>query len=258
MSFQDIKYEEKGSAAWIYLNRPEAFNAMTPAMNREIIRAVRQAEASDDVRAIVITGEGRAFCAGEDLGGVDEHTNHASFLRERYHPMLKTLEYAEKPVVALINGTAAGAGMSLALAADFRVMKNNAKFVSAFTDVGLVPDSGFLYYLPKLVGEARALDLALFSRPISAEEAEQLSLANLLLDQEEWDTGIEKFVQQLTARPTKAAALIKKLIRGSRDMTLDEFLELEAQAQRTAGMSSDHQEGLQAFREKRKAVFSGK
>ncbi|PRO64514.1 enoyl-CoA hydratase/isomerase family protein [Alkalicoccus urumqiensis] len=257
MTYEAIHYVEKDGAAWITLDRPEAFNAMTPAMNKEIKQAVKQADTSEAVRVLVFTGSGRSFCAGEDLEGVNEHTDHGEFLRSRYHPMLSAVEACGKPTVALINGVAAGAGMSLALACDFRLMNEKAKFVSAFIDVGLVPDSGFLYYLTRIAGEAAALEMAVFSRPMDAALALEKGLATRTAAADSWEEEAFRFVQELAAKPTTAVRMIKRLVRQARRPEMEAFLEREAQAQRIAGKSADHQEGLAAFKEKRTPAFTG-
>lgn len=241
----------------IVLNRPSSFNSFTEKMNKEIIHALKIAGKDKEVRSIVITGEGKAFCAGEDLAGVDEHTNHAEFLRNRYHPMMRTIKQTPKPIIAAVNGTAAGAGMSLALAADFRLVKPDAKFISAFMNIGLIPDSAFLYYLPRLIGYAKALEVVVLGKPISGEEAVHLGLATELIDQEEWDEKVSAFAERLAAMPTKSISLVKRYMANGMNMTFDEMLEKEAQAQRIAGNSNDHKEGLYAFKEKRKPQFTG-
>jgi 2-(1,2-epoxy-1,2-dihydrophenyl)acetyl-CoA isomerase len=258
MNFETIMYEEKGNVATIVLNRQAAYNAFTEQMNREIVKALRSATKNETVKCIVITGSGKAFCSGQDLADVDENTNHASFLRERYHPMLQTLKETPKPIIAAINGTAAGAGMGLAFACDFRLMKRNAKLVSAFMNIGLIPDSGFLYMLPRLVGYAKALEIAALGKPLLAEEALELGLVTEVFDEESWDVQVEGFAEKVASLPTKAFSLIKRYMLDSMHTDYETFLEQEAFAQRIAGLSEDHQEGLKAFAEKRRPNFIGK
>src|SRR5690606_35674799 len=210
------------------------------------------------VTCIVITGSGKAFCSGQDLAGVDENTNHASFLRERYHPMLQALKETPKPVIAAINGTAAGAGMGLAFACDFRLMKHNAKLVSAFMNIGLIPDSGFLYMLPRLVGYGRALEIAALGKPLLAEESLKLGIVTEVIDEDEWDVKVEEFAERVANLPTKAFSLIKRYMLDSMHTEYETFLEQESFAQRIAGLTEDHQEGLRAFVEKRKPNFTGR
>ncbi|WP_158737437.1 enoyl-CoA hydratase/isomerase family protein [Alteribacillus sp. YIM 98480] len=256
-AYQTIKVEQQKNIATIVLNRPSAYNAFTPEMNKEMIDALRQASKDDETRCIVITGEGKAFCSGEDLAGVNEDTNHADFLRNRYHPMMKAIKQTTKPIVAAVNGTAAGAGMSLALAADFRLVHPKTKFISAFVNVGLVPDSGFMYNLPRLIGYAKAMETAVLGKPITGDEAYQLGLATEVIEREEWQEKVNQFAEMLANMPTKSISLIKRCMMDSMHQSYEEALEKEAQAQRIAGLSHDHKEGLQAFKAKRKPIFIG-
>ncbi|GAA0598553.1 enoyl-CoA hydratase-related protein [Virgibacillus siamensis] len=256
--YQTLQYISENNIATIKLNRPKAYNAFTTDMNKEITHALKSAAKNDAIRCVVITGNGKAFCAGEDLAGVDENTNHAEFLRKRYHPMMKAIKEFSKPIIAAVNGTAAGAGMSLALAADFRLVQPETKFISAFMNIGLVPDSGFMYSLPRLVGYAKALEIAVLGKPITGEEALQLGLATEVIDPHNWEAKVQQFSSSVAAMPTKAFALIKRYMQDGMHQPYEDFLENEAQAQRIAGMTDDHQEGLRAFQEKRKPEFHGK
>ncbi|SFE71253.1 enoyl-CoA hydratase/isomerase family protein [Alteribacillus iranensis] len=255
--YHTIEYYVENKVATIRLNRPEAFNAFTAEMNKEIIDALRYAEKDRDARCIVMTGAGKGFCAGEDLGGVDENTNHADFLRKRYHPMVKAIKNTSKPIVAAVNGTAAGAGMSLALAADFRLMSADAKFISAFTNIGLLPDSGFLYMLPRIVGYAKAMEIAVLGKPIHAKDAYEIGLVTEVYEPSEWDEKVKEFVTSLAQIPPKSFSLIKRYLLDSMHEPFSHFLEKEAQAQRIAGLTKDHIEGLNAFKERRKPEFMG-
>lgn len=256
--FETIQYKQKEAIATITLNRSDSFNSFTPVMNKEIIQALKKAEKDTEVRCIVLTGAGKAFCAGEDVSNVDADTNHASFLRERYHPMVKTLKSTTKPTIAAVNGVAAGAGMSLALAADFRLVRRETKFVSAFMGIGLIPDSGFIYILPRIVGYAKALEIATIGKPITGEEAVELGLATELVDSAEWEEGVREFAKQFANMPTKAFSLVKRYMMDSMHLPFEEVLEQEAQAQRIAGLTEDHHEGIAAFKEKRQPKFNGK
>lgn len=258
MNFETLLVEKKGKVLTITLHRPKAYNAFTEQMNREIVKALRAATKDERVTCIVITGSGKAFCSGQDLAGVDENTNHASFLRERYHPMLQALKETPKPVIAAINGTAAGAGMGLAFACDFRLMKHNAKLVSAFMNIGLIPDSGFLYMLPRLVGYGKALEIAALGKPLLAEESLKLGIVTEVIDEDEWDVKVEEFAERVANLPTKAFSLIKRYMLDSMHTEYETFLEQESFAQRIAGLTEDHQEGLRAFVEKRKPNFTGR
>lgn len=257
-SYETISYTLNNGVVTITLNRPKAFNAFTEQMNREVISALREATKDEAARSIVLTGEGRAFCAGEDLSGVDENTNHASFLRDRYHPMMKAIKLTPKPIIAAVNGIAAGAGMSVALAADFRLAKPHVKFVSAFMNIGLIPDSGFLYSLPRIVGYAKAMEIAVLGKPITGEEAFSLGLVTELIEETVWEDEVQRFAESLASLPTKSFSLIKRYMMDGMHQPFEQMLENEAQAQRIAGSSKDHLEGLQAFKEKRKPDFTGK
>jgi 2-(1,2-epoxy-1,2-dihydrophenyl)acetyl-CoA isomerase len=172
--------------------------------------------------------------------------------------MVKEIESCEKPVIAAVNGVAAGAGFSLALACDFRLVSEKASFIQAFVHVGLVPDSGNLYYLTKLVGYAKALELAVFGEKIAADQAEKLGLVTKLIPVDGWQEETAAFAERIASMPTKAIGLMKRLLKGSHDLSFDEYLEKEAYAQRIAGQTQDHREGVTAFLEKRRPAFYGK
>jgi 2-(1,2-epoxy-1,2-dihydrophenyl)acetyl-CoA isomerase len=256
--YETIRYETRDHVAWLTLNRPDKLNAFTEKMNKEITKALKQTANDANVRCLVITGAGRAFCSGEDLGGVTEEMDHGEVLRTRYAPMMKALYHFEKPVIAAVNGVAAGAGMSLALACDFRLVSEKASFVEAFIHVGLIPDAGNLYYLPRLIGHAKALELAVLGEKISAQKAVDLGLATAVVPEAEWEEEVQRFAERLASMPTKAIGLIKRLLRESWHCTFEDYLEKEAYGQRIAGLTEDHKEGIRAFFEKRKAVFQGK
>ncbi|WP_064094331.1 enoyl-CoA hydratase-related protein [Rossellomorea aquimaris] len=256
--FETINYEVKNNVAWITLNRPDKLNAFIRQLNLEVQKAVKESSRNDEVRAIVITGEGRAFCSGQDLSEVDESMDHGEVLRNNYGPMVKEIELCEKPIIAAVNGVAAGAGFSLALACDFRLVSEKGSFVQAFVHVGLVPDSGNLYYLSNILGYAKALELAVFGEKISAEQAERLGLVTKLIPLEQWQEETTAFAERIASMPTKAIGLMKRLLKGSKDVSFHEYLEKEAYAQRIAGQTKDHREGVTAFLEKRRPTFHGK
>ena len=256
--FETIRYVVKDNIAWLYLNRPDKLNAFVAKMNHEVKEAIKSASSDEQVRCIVITGEGRAFCSGQDLSEVDDQMDHGQVLRDHYGPMLKQISKCEKPIVAAVNGVAAGAGFSLALACDFRIVSERASFLNAFIHVGLIPDSGNLLYLTQLVGHSKALELSVFGEKIPASAAVEMGLANLLISEETWPDDVTAYATKLAALPTKAIGLIKKSLKAVSNLSFEDYLELEAQGQRVAGLTMDHREGIQAFMEKRKPVFSGK
>ena len=255
--FETIRYDVNDGIAWLYLNRPDKLNAFVAQMNREIKDAIKTASFDDQVRCIVITGEGRAFCSGQDLSEVDEHMDHGQVLRDYYGPMIKQISQCEKPIVAAVNGVAAGAGFSLALACDFRLVSERASFINAFIHVGLIPDSGNLYYLTQLVGLAKATELAILGEKITAPKAVEMGLASMLIPEDRWNEEVTKFAARLAAMPTKAIGLIKRSLKVASELSFEEYLEHEAQMQRIAGLTNDHREGVAAFMEKRKPVYTG-
>lgn len=256
--FQTLQYMVENGVAWLTLNRPDKLNAFTSQMNKEISSALKEVERDETIRAVVITGEGRAFSAGQDLADVRNETDFRKILRERYNPMIKKLVEVEKPVVAAVNGTAAGAGVSLALACDFRLASEKASFIEAFVHIGLVPDSGNMYFLPRIVGHAKALELAMLGEKMTAKQAEELGLVTKVITEEKWDEEVRLFAEQLANMPTKALGLMKRYLRKSWESDLSEMLEGEAYAQRIASLTEDYEEGVQAFIEKRKPQFKGK
>ena len=256
--FETIEYDVSKLVATIRLNRPDKLNAFTPTMNAEITKAVTQASKADDVRAIVITGEGKAFSAGEDLANVDDETDYAAFLRDRYNPMIEKIVSVEKPIVAAVNGVAAGAGLSLALACDFRLASERASLMNAFIHIGLIPDSGNLYFLSRLIGHAKTMEMAVMGEKIKAHDAEKLGLVNRVVNEKDWEVEVAEFAETLAQKPTKTIGLIKRYLHENWHLSLSEMLEKEAYGQKIAGQTHDHQEGLKAFKEKRKPLFEGK
>jgi 2-(1,2-epoxy-1,2-dihydrophenyl)acetyl-CoA isomerase len=228
-------------------------------MKTELLAGLRSVERDRSVRAVVLTGEGRAFCAGQDLrepfGG--EHPTLADELRLRYNPVILAIARLAKPVIAAVNGVAAGAGCSLALACDLRLAAESATFVLAFGRVGLVPDSGATWFLPRIVGQARAAELALLGDPVSAEEAARIGLVNRVVPAESLLDEARALASRLAEGSPLAMGLTKRALRYAAHASLEAALEHEASLQGIAGRSKDHEEGVAAFRAKRAARFTG-
>ncbi|MFG0211722.1 enoyl-CoA hydratase-related protein [Brevibacillus porteri] len=258
--YETILYEVSEGVAVVTLNRPDKFNAFTADMNKEITDALKQAQKDAEVRCIVLTGAGRAFNAGQDLsdvsGGGD--VDYGAFLRDRYNPMILQFQKTEKPIIAAVNGVAAGAGMSVALACDIRLASEKASFVNAFVNIGLVPDSGGCYFLPRIVGIGKALELAMTGEKVSAEEALRIGLVNQVYSAESFMEDALAYARKLASLPTKGIGLIKRTMYKGLEMGLEETLEYEAFAQEAAGSTADHKEGVTAFMEKRAPRFTGR
>lgn len=252
------------SVAVLTLNRPDVLNAFNDAMGSALVDAVIEASGDPAVRSIVITGAGRAFSSGEDLGDLSEQYRAGTVpdlgdtLVNRYNPLIRAIRAAPKPVIAAVNGVAAGAGASVALACDFRIASEDAKLVLAFVRIGLVPDSGALWFLANIVGAARALELGASGHPVEAARALELGLFNQVLPPAEFGSAWRAFASRLASMPTVAFALTKELVNEAFDRSLDEQLDAEVKAQSAAGKTDDHMEGVTAFLEKRKPTFHGR
>lgn len=249
----------------ITLNRPDALNAYNAQMSTELQAALRNAARDDSVRCVVLTGAGRAFCAGQDLQEIKAcYTGQAppldfgAHLRKHYSPLIRALVSIEKPVIAAVNGVAAGAGASIAFAADLRIAAQSASFVMAFVNIGLVPDSAATLTLARLVGYGRAAELCMLGEKLPAEDALKLGLVNRVVPDAELETAMRQLATKLAAMPTRAIGLTKRALQHAYRATLEEQLEYEAFLQATAGQTQDHAEGVRAFLEKRKPAFSGK
>jgi 2-(1,2-epoxy-1,2-dihydrophenyl)acetyl-CoA isomerase len=248
----------------IRLNRPEALNAFNRQLFEELHDVLRGVERDETVRVVLLTGAGRAFCVGQDLReiqsqpGVNETARLGTLLRSRYNALIVRLRAVQKPVMAAVNGVAAGAGMSLALACDLRVASRQASFVSAFSAIALVPDSGMLYFLPRLIGWSKAYELMLTSDEINAEEALKLGLVNKVMEGDDFELAVQEYAARLAQGPSVAYQLIKRGLLRSETSSLESMLELEAQYQEIAGRTEDFREGLDAFVAKRRPHFKGR
>ncbi len=258
MDYNAIKLQIDDDIAVITLNRPEKYNALTTQMRAEIQHAVKSAQSH--ARVVVMTGAGKAFCSGQDLG---DRVNSAGVnleqtLRDEYIPMLKAIYDCAVPTISAVNGAAAGAGANLALAADVVIASEDAYFLQAFTRIGLIPDAGGTYYLPRMMGAAKAMGAALFAEKISARQADAWGLIWEAVEVSVFDETWRSRATHLASGPTKAYAAIKQTIRGSWDKTLEAQLRLEAELQGKCGKSRDFQEGVLAFSEKRAPRFEGR
>jgi 2-(1,2-epoxy-1,2-dihydrophenyl)acetyl-CoA isomerase len=245
------------------LNRPDKLNAFNPEMHRELREGLERAAERADVRTVVLTGSGRGFCAGQDLAERDVSDGAAPIdlsvsLGSNYNPLVRRLRALPKPIVCAVNGVAAGAGANIALACDIVLAARSARFVQAFSRIGLVPDSGGSYFLPRLVGTARAMGLALLAESLSAEQAAQWGLIWKVVDDALLSAEADALAQRLASGPTKGYGLLKKALYASSGNSLDAQLDLERDLQREAGLSEDYREGVRAFKEKREPRFTGK
>ena len=254
-----IKIENQ--VAYITLNRPEVFNSFNREMALSLQSILDECEHNNEVRSIVITGNGKAFCAGQDLKEVTSPELNPGFkkiLEEHYNPIITRIRSINKPIIGAVNGVAAGAGANIALSCDLVVASDKASFIQAFSKIGLIPDSGGTFFLPRLIGFQKATALMMLGDKVSAEEAEELGMIFKVISSESFNEEVEKLAVKLANMPTKALGFIKELLNKSITSTLEEQLELEGKLQIEAALSEDYSEGVQAFMEKRKPIFKGK
>ena len=262
MSYEQIRYESSGGIARITLKRPDRLNSFTAQMHRELREAL--ASASDGhARVLLLTGEGRGFCAGQDLSDRAVAPGEApvdlgASVEENYKPLVLTLRALPVPVVCAVNGVAAGAGANIALACDIVIAARSASFIQAFCKIGLVPDSGGTFFLPRLIGSARAMGLALLGDKVSAEQAAGWGMIWKCVDDADLASTTEALLAQLAQAPTRGLAAIKRALYASSANTLEQQLDLERDLQRDLGFSSDYREGVAAFLEKRPPQFTGR
>lgn len=256
-----IKLKIADGIASITLDRPKVFNSFNREMALNLQETLDACAVDSKVRAIVITGEGDAFCAGQDLKEVtspDLNPGFKKILEEHYNPIVMRIRTIEKPILAAVNGVAAGAGANIALACDIVIASEKANFIQAFSKIGLIPDSAGTFFLPRLVGFQMASALAMLGDKVSAQEAERLGMIYKCVPSEEFSTTVEAVAKKLATMPTKALGMTKRLLNESMNNGLEAQLKLESQFQIEAAQSADYQEGVAAFIEKRKPNFKGK
>lgn len=260
MDFKTLRYAVENGVATITLNRPDVYNALNDEITYELQDALKAVAKDAAVRVVVLTGAGKAFCSGQDLKASAAAPNRSfqESLHKRYNPIIRAMRQLPKPIVCRLNGVAAGAGCSLALACDVVVAAEDAVLTEVFINIGLVPDSGSSYFLPRLVGLAKAFELCTLGSKVKATEAAAWGLINRAVPADQLDDAIKTYTEYYATAPTKAIGLIKKMLQRSATATLDDMLEYEAYCQEIAGGTTDHKEGVQAFLEKRKPAFAGK
>lgn len=256
-----IELKIENNIAYITLNRPEVFNSFNREMALSLQNILDDCQVNPEVRAIVLTGSGKAFCAGQDLKEVTSPELNPGFkkiLDEHYNPIISRIRNIEKPIVAAVNGVAAGAGANIALACDIVVAHEKVSFIQAFSLIGLIPDSAGTFFLPRLIGFQKASALTMLGDKIGAEEAERIGMIYKYFSLEDFNSEVEKLALKLAQMPTKALGLIKKTLNQSLTNTLEEQLALESKNQIVAAQTEDYSEGVEAFIQKRKPNFKGK
>ena len=258
--YETILYEVLENVATITLNRPQVYNALSPTLIQEITKAIQAAEADNNVRVVVMTGIGdKAFCSGADLkAGMTAGMSLGESLRVNYNPMILAIRNIPKPVICKLNGLAAGAGCSLALAADLVVAADDAYLCQIFVNIGLMPDAGSTFFLPRLIGMQRAFEITSTGRKVYAPEAAQIGLIHKAVSRENFDDAVNEIVEYYKNAPTKAIGAMKLALNKSYFSDLETMLELEATSQDQLGMTFDAGEGIMAFLQKRKASYKGR
>lgn len=259
MNYNCLLYTKEENTLTITLNRPDVFNAFNDEQSYELQDALKAAKKDEEVRVVVITGAGKAFCSGQDLKAIAgaEKRSFIDSLHKRYNPIIREMRNMPKPIICKLNGVAAGAGCSLALASDFIIASENASLIEVFINVGLVLDSGSSFFLPRLVGSARAFELSTMGSKVSAAQALEWGMINRCVSADKLDEETKLITDYYANAPTKAIGLMKKMLNKSFNSDLETMLEYEAYCQETAGSSADNKEGVAAFNEKRKPQFKG-
>jgi len=263
MTFTTIEFVIEDALARLTLNRPDKLNSFNAQMHEEVREAMKTVQRDDSIRCLLISGNGRGFCAGQDLSDRSvapdaESPDLGESLEQKYNPLIRSLVKLEKPVICAVNGVAAGAGANIALACDIVIAAESAKFIQSFCNIGLVPDSGGTWTLPRLAGRARALGMALLGERISARQAEDWGLIWKCVADEELASTAQQMARHLASQPTRGLGLIKRAMLASSDNSLDDQLDLERDLQRLAGRSEDYREGVGAFVNKREPEFKGR
>ena len=256
----EILRSDSNGVCTLTLNRPNVFNSFNQTMAFQLHAALDACAVDDNVRVVVIKGEGKAFCAGQDLAEVidPEGPEMKNIVGEHYNPIILKIRNLEKPVIAAVNGVAAGAGANIALACDITIAKKSAAFIQAFSKIGLIPDSGGTFFLPRLIGLQKALALMFTGEKVSAEQAEKLNMIYKAVDDETFEEEVLKFAETLAVMPTRGLGLTKKAVNLGLFNNLENQLAVEGVLQTEAGETEDFREGVNAFLEKRAAVFKGR
>ena len=257
--YEFLKYDKNQGVATITLNRPDVYNALNNEITFELQEALKEASKDAEVRVVVLTGEGKAFCSGQDLkaSSAEPNRSFSDSIHKRYNPIIKAIRNMPKPIICRLNGVAAGAGCSFALACDLIVASDDAKLIEVFVNIGLVLDSGSSFFLPRLVGSSKAFELATMGTRISGKEAEAMGLVTKSVPHDQLDEAVKSYTDYYATAPTKAIGLMKKMLNKSQNSTLEGMLDYEAYCQDIAGATHDHKEGVNAFLEKRKPEFKG-
>lgn len=258
MDFNSLLYTSENGVTTISLNRPDRFNAFNNEMSYELQDALKAVKRDQECRVVVLTGVGKAFCSGQDLKDIaGEKRSLSDSLYKRYNPIIQAMRNLDKPIICKLNGVAAGAGCSLALASDFIVASEYASLIEVFVNVGLVLDSGSSYFLPRLVGSTKAFELATMGTKVTAQQAFEWGIVNRLVSADKLDEAVEEVTSYYAQAPTKAIAMMKQMLNKSSYSDLDTMLQYEAYCQEIAGNTKDYKEGVTAFNEKRKPEFKG-
>ncbi|HEY7416144.1 MAG TPA: enoyl-CoA hydratase-related protein [Ktedonobacteraceae bacterium] len=259
-NFQHLLVQQDEGVVTITMNRPDVLNAFNDLMLHELTEAVEEAAQNETIRCVVLTGAGRAFGSGQDLAVFSSRSGNGTVSEhlKKYHRLMLALRSMPKPTIAAVRGVAAGISCNIALACDLRIAADNARFIEAFARIGLVPDGGGGYFLPRLIGLGKALEMAMLADEMSGEEAARIGLVNKCVPVAEFEAATTMLAQRLAQGPTRAYGLVKELIYGSLDADLATSLELEGKLQDQAILTADHREGVAAFLGKRPAKYSGK